>query len=66
MSTGAGSPKLRIWLTMSAGRNANVTPGNDCASRLRSRATYAAVGAWPGFSVIITSASSVPIGSDES
>ena len=27
-SIGAGAPKLRIWLTMSAGRNANVTPGN--------------------------------------
>ncbi len=45
MSIGAGSPKLRIWLTMSAGRNANVTPGNACASTLRSFATYAAVDA---------------------
>ena len=66
MSIGAGSPKLRIWLTMSAGRNANVTPGNDCASTLRSVATYAAVDAWFGFSVISTSASPVPIGSDAS
>ena len=27
-SIGAGEPKLRIWLTMSAGGNENVTPGN--------------------------------------
>jgi len=25
---GAGKPKFRIWLTMSAAKNANVTPGN--------------------------------------
>ena len=29
MSIGAGKPKFRIWLTMSAGRKANITPGNS-------------------------------------
>jgi hypothetical protein len=39
MSTGAGAPKLRIWLTMSAGRNENVTPGNWRGSSSRMRLT---------------------------
>jgi len=32
---GAGRPKFRIWLTMSAGRNAKVTAGNSFASLMR-------------------------------
>ena len=28
MSIGAGRPKFRIWLTMSAGWNMNIVPGN--------------------------------------
>jgi hypothetical protein len=32
-SIGAGAPKFRIWLMMSAGRNAKVVPGN-CARQL--------------------------------
>ena len=33
-SIGAGSPKLRIWLTMSAGMNENWTPGNSLTRRM--------------------------------
>ena len=32
-SIGAGAPKLRIWLTMSAGRNAKLVPGNSLRQR---------------------------------
>jgi hypothetical protein len=33
-SIGAGAPKFRIWLTMSAGRNEKVVPGNARGSSL--------------------------------
>ena len=33
-SIGAGEPKLRIWLTISAGRKENVVPGNALGSCL--------------------------------
>ena len=34
-SMGAGIPKFRIWLTMSAGGKEKVVPGKSCASRAR-------------------------------
>jgi hypothetical protein len=44
MSIGDGMPKFSVWLTISAGRNANCTPGNSSVSVRRNRRTYSAVG----------------------
>ena len=44
-SIGAGRPKFRICVTMSAGRKVNRTPGNRFGSSRRSSRTYSAVGA---------------------
>ena len=44
---GAGAPKFKIWLMMSAGRNAKVVPGNSAGSFVRSVLTKSAVGPWP-------------------
>ena len=47
-SIGAGAPKFRIWLTMSAGRNEKVVPGNSRGSSSRSGLRHSpAVGRWP-------------------
>ena len=35
-SMGAGEPKFRIWLTISAGGNEKVVPGNRAGRRSRS------------------------------
>lgn len=43
-SIGAGSPKFRIWLTMSAGWKKKVTPGNSRGSVSRSVFIQRAVG----------------------
>src|SRR5438445_612229 len=43
MSIGAGRPKLRIWLTMSAAEKKNVAWGNAAGSCRRSSRTYANV-----------------------
>ncbi len=64
MSIGAGRPKLRIWLTMSAGRNANEVDGNSRFSVSRSRPTYFAVGWWSGFYEMKMSASPGPTGAE--
>ena len=47
MSIGAGRPKFRIWLTMSAGRNAKLMPGNSATSFCRRSCTYCSVGRCP-------------------
>ena len=41
-SIGAGAPKFRIWLTMSAGRNEKLMPGNSRGNCSRSAWTYSA------------------------
>ncbi len=57
-----GSPKLRIWLTMSAGWKANSTPGKRLGSSSRRRRTYSALGLRsPSRSAIRISPSSVPM-----
>jgi len=66
MSMGDGSPKLRIWLMMSAGRKPKVTPGKSVFSAVRSFSTYCDVGLCLGLSVTSTSASALPIGDAES
>src|SRR5678809_983809 len=47
MSIGAGSPKFRICVTMSAGTNEKVTPGNRFGSDIRRSWMYSAVGRCP-------------------
>ena len=45
-SIGAGSPKFRICVTMSAGMNEKGTPGKRSGSRSRRSCTYSSVGRW--------------------
>ena len=58
---GAGAPKFRIWLMMSAGRNEKVAPGNSCGSRARSVLTNPAVGLCPALRLTRISPSCGPI-----
>jgi len=60
-SIGAGAPKFRIWLTISAGRNENVVPGKRRGSCVRNSRTYRAVGACDFASEIRMSPSCGPI-----
>ena len=57
----AGRPKLRIWVTMSAGWKKNSMPGKRFGSSARSRLTNSSVGRCPSFSESWISPSSVPI-----
>ena len=61
-SIGAGEPKLRIWLTMSAGRNEKVVPGNGAATvRAGSSHNSGASASRPSFEVIRMSPSKAPM-----
>ena len=64
MSIGAGSPKFRICVTMSAGTNEKVTPGKRRGSDIRRSWMYSAVGLWSFPSDTMMSASPGPIGAD--
>ena len=60
-SIAAGRPKLRIWVTMSAGWKKNSIPGKRFGSSRRRTVTNSSVGRWPFFSDSRISPSSVPI-----
>ncbi len=64
MSIGAGRPKFRICVTMSAGTNEKVTPGKRRGSDIRRSWMYSAVGLWSFPSDTRMSASPGPIGAD--
>ncbi|MNX77314.1 hypothetical protein D3C86_1088530 [compost metagenome] len=65
-SIGAGRPKLRIWLTISAGRNEKLMPGKASGNAASSLSTSALELPAVGFRETRISASPVPMGSAES